>query len=578
MHDTVDTGSGEGAASAAAQAVRVAWERDLGAARAFLPARVPLTRLPWPFQVYLDLSRVLPEHYPAQAGGVRRWLEASLPPYGGELRSGLAQLPPSAQERLMTCLSALGHAYRWHTLPPAPERLAEAMQLPEALARPWSDLAGLLGVPRVGSAWNLHVCNWRSGTVSGGSAYRPDQLSVESLNLAEQWLPPPYDEQFRCFSLVFVMTEAIGAGALRACVEAIGAAARRDPGQTAAALEELSAAVDGMRGLLARYLRSPLVEPADWLDYIQPTMPWAVRGDSLSGPNGLQIATVQAIDATLGVPRETALAAAAEHNRQYLPPGHRRVLAAFDAAGPVLASFIGDSRNPTVKWRYNECLKALRSWRLVHFKRAAQFLRAASGTGPRVSTGVGLQTRPALTSDAGPVAEHDAAREFEQLAAGRIRETVAASVPAPPQLAEISSEDIAFAFLSSEDRARLLASCPTRRYARGETLIEQGKIRQPLIVLESGTARIAIDGVTLGHARMRTGDVAGEISFTDQGPATASVIADDDVEATLLSHEHVHDTLAGHAELAARLYRSLALLMAQRIRRSPPPGQRSELS
>jgi CRP-like cAMP-binding protein len=138
----------------------------------------------------------------------------------------------------------------------------------------------------------------------------------------------------------------------------------------------------------------------------------------------------------------------------------------------------------------------------------------------------------------------------------------------PPQLAEISSDDIAFAFLSADDRASLLAGCPIRRYTRGETLIEQGKIRQPLILLESGTARIVIDGIMLEHVRMRAGDVAGEISFLDDGPASASVIADDDVEATLLPHGHIHNTLAAQPELAARLYRSLALLMAQRIRRS----------
>lgn len=572
IDNAVVGGSGEDAVGAEAEAVRVAWERGLGPVRAFLPERVPLTRLPPPFQAYLDLSRALPEHYPAEDGGVRQWLEASLPEYGDELRSELAQLPLTVRERLMTCLSALGHTYRWHTVPPAPERLTEAVRLPDALAHPWSDLARLLGVPRVGSAWNLLVCNWRSSIMTSGSAYRPDQLSVESLNLAEQWLPPPYDEQLRHFSLLFVMTEAVGAAALPACAEAIAAASRRDADRTAAALEELCAVIDGMRGLLARYLRSPLVEPTDWLEYIQPTFPWAVDGDGLSGPNGLQIATIQAIDATLGIPRETPLAAAAALNRQYLPPAHRRVLAAFDSAGSVLASFASESRSPTVKWRYNECLKALRSWRLVHLKRGVQFLRGASGAGPRVSTGVGLQTRASPASDAAPAAVQDAAGEFEELAADRIREAAAARVVAPPQLAEISSDDIAFVFLSADDRASLLAGCPIRRYARGETLIEQGKIRQPLILLESGTARIVIDGVMLEHVRMRAGDVAGEISFIDKGPASASVIADDDVEATVLSHDHIHHALAGHPELAARLYRSLALLMAQRIRRTPPAG------
>src|SRR5262249_12575198 len=153
----------------------------------------------------LDLSRALPEHYPAEAGGVRQWLEASLPEYSDELRSGLAQLPLTARERLMTCLSALGHTYRWHTVPPAPERLTEAVRLPGTLARPSPDLSRLRGLPPVGSTWTLLARTWRSSIMGGGSASRPAQLPVESLNLAEQWLPPPYDEQLRYFSLLFVM-------------------------------------------------------------------------------------------------------------------------------------------------------------------------------------------------------------------------------------------------------------------------------------------------------------------------------------------------------------------------------------
>lgn len=218
--------------------------------------------------------------------------------------------------------------------------------MPDALALPWLDLARVLDVPRVGSAWNLHVSNWRSNVVPGGSPYRPEQLSAETMDVAEQWLPQPYDEQFRYFSLIFVLTEAEGTAAVQAAVDAIEAAAEKDVNKTAAALEEMGAAIDSMRGILSRYLRSPFIAYSDWLEYVQPTMPWAVEGEDLSGPNGLQIATIQALDATLAVPTATGLAVAALENRAYMPPRHRRVLAEFDTAGPLLSSFVAREPQP----------------------------------------------------------------------------------------------------------------------------------------------------------------------------------------------------------------------------------------
>ncbi len=147
--------------------LRTIWRQDLSATGGFLPERAPLTHLPPPFQAYLDLSRELPHHYPARQGGVRRWLDSSLPAYTDELRLQLNLLEVGAKERLMTSLAALGHAYRWNTIPPAPERFGEVLRMPDALALPWLDLARVLDVPRVGSAWNLHVSNWRSNVVPG---------------------------------------------------------------------------------------------------------------------------------------------------------------------------------------------------------------------------------------------------------------------------------------------------------------------------------------------------------------------------------------------------------------------------
>ena len=91
-----------------------------------------------------------------------------------------------------------------------------------------------------------------------------------------------------------------------------------------------------------------------------------------------------------------------------------------------------------------------------------------------MSTGVGLQTRHSPASDAASAAGQYAAHEFEQLAADRIEGTAAASVVEPPQLAEISSDDIAFAFLSADDGAVALCHLCTRQGMIGTLLWFRG--------------------------------------------------------------------------------------------------------
>ncbi|MDX6683068.1 MAG: hypothetical protein QOG94_3107, partial [Solirubrobacteraceae bacterium] len=514
-----------------ADELRAAWQRDCGATGGFLPPRAPLARVAAPFQEYLELSRELPHHHPAQCGGVRGWLGDALPRYTGDARQALAALDLDEQQRLMTSLAALGHAYRWDTAPP-PERADRGLRLPDDLALPWDDLAKALGVPRVGSHWNLFACNWTSQRVAPGSRYDPDELSMETMDVAEQWLWAPYDEQLRRFSLLFVLAESRGARAVRACVEAIDAAARQDSRTVASALAEIAAAVDAMREVMSHHLRAPSIDPATWLQHVQPTYAWDVEGESLNGPNGLQIAALQALDATLGVASASTLGRATLENRAYMPPGHRRVLAAFDAAGSILREFVADSRSPTLKWRFNDCVTCLRSWRLVHLQRAQRYIRGGGGAGERFSTGLAVKWRDEDPSETGTTER--ALAHLQALAVERLRETVAARVAAPPQGQEVARDDVAFAFLTADERARLFHGSAIRHYARDDVLIEQGRRGQPLMLIESGTAAIAVDGATTA-LRVRPGDVVGEISFVDDGPASASVVAQGDVEAIVLT-------------------------------------------
>ncbi|MEX0675199.1 MAG: hypothetical protein WD067_10520 [Gaiellaceae bacterium] len=116
---------------------RASYETELGTVGAFLPERTPPDRLAPPFTRYGDACLELPRRHPAEFGGVRRWLDDEFGAVDPPAVSALVDLPRSQQDELMTVLSFLAHAYRWDTIPPAPERFAERqIALPAGIEEP----------------------------------------------------------------------------------------------------------------------------------------------------------------------------------------------------------------------------------------------------------------------------------------------------------------------------------------------------------------------------------------------------------------------------------------------------------
>lgn len=374
--------------------LRVSYEADLGDVAAFLPSRVPLDELPQPFERYLSACAELPARYPEERGGVRRWLEREFAWEDAAVSRGIARLSPGERETLMTALSALGHTYRWDRIPPAPERFDEQrIVLPPGILAPWTELARTLEQPRVGTTWSLHLCNWKMADRPGGAAYRPEELTRETLEVARNWLPPPVDADLERFSLSFVLFEAQGAAVLRHVVDAIEAAASRRLDETSMALEELCRAIAAMTLSLSLNVRKRTIDPAIWLSLVQPTFAWSAEADEPGriegGPSGLQLPTIQVLDSAFGIVGESALARSALAGRQLIPRPHRRFLRAIDLAGPILRRFVVHARCPNLIEHYNRCIRGVASFRDVHQSRAALYLRSRpEHRAGRVSTGL----------------------------------------------------------------------------------------------------------------------------------------------------------------------------------------------
>ena len=94
----------------------------------------------------------------------------------------------------------------------------------------------------------------------------------------------------------------------------------------------------------------------------------------------------------------------------------------------------------------------------------------------------------------------------------------------------------------------------------GHTVIREGQPTDAFFILLSGTVNVTRGGKPA--AQLGPGDFFGEIGMLDQGPATATVVADGPVEAMVLSHAQFRDAIKGNDGLALQVIAA----MAQRLR------------
>ena len=403
--------------------LRASYAADLGDVRAFLPDHVPLDALPRPFERYLSACAELPDRFPGERGGARRWLEVEFGREDPVVSRAILGLDAGESQTLMTVLSALGHTYRWDKVPPARERFEERrISLPPGIGGPWTELARALDQPRVGSAWSLHLCNWKLAGRQGGAPYKVEELTAETLRVAQNWLRPPVAAQLERFSLSFVLLEARGAAALAHIVDAVDAAARGSIDETAISLERLHRAIAAVTLAFSMSVRKSMVDPRTWLELVQPTFAWSAettdRGCVEGGPSGLQLAIIQALDAALGISADSPLARSAMAARRFMPKCHRRFLGTVDLAGAMLRRFVLNNRCPNLIEQYNKCIRGVTSFRTAHRSRGVLYLSSPpEDGGRRVSTGLTIGV------DEDPVAI------FGRTMSERILETHAATLP-----------------------------------------------------------------------------------------------------------------------------------------------------
>ena len=85
-----------------------------------------------------------------------------------------------------------------------------------------------------------------------------------------------------------------------------------------------------------------------------------------------------------------------------------------------------------------------------------------------------------------------------------------------------------FADLDEDELKRIGSVFKERRFAEGETVIQQGSGAAAFFVIDSGEARVLVDGQE--KRTLKPGDHFGEMALIDAGARTATVIAAGDLQ------------------------------------------------
>ena len=119
--------------------------------------------------------------------------------------------------------------------------------------------------------------------------------------------------------------------------------------------------------------------------------------------------------------------------------------------------------------------------------------------------------------------------------------------------------------LTDEDASWLAGIGRLRRLAPGEILIREGAKVASIFILIEGHLTVTLAKV--GElAQLGTGEIVGELSLVDSRPASATVTARVGSTVLEIPREALQRQMDSNPAFAARLYRAIAIFLADRMR------------
>lgn len=130
-------------------------------------------------------------------------------------------------------------------------------------------------------------------------------------------------------------------------------------------------------------------------------------------------------------------------------------------------------------------------------------------------------------------------------------------------------EDL-FDGLQTRERVTMLESADEKKYNDGEVVVAENTVNSDIFAIVAGEVRVVVgsgaDAVEV--ARLTEGSIFGEMSFLTHATASASIVADGEVELLCVSHANINAMIERDPGFSGRFYRSVACTLAERLHRA----------
>ncbi|MGB8580371.1 MAG: cyclic nucleotide-binding domain-containing protein [Candidatus Sulfotelmatobacter sp.] len=133
------------------------------------------------------------------------------------------------------------------------------------------------------------------------------------------------------------------------------------------------------------------------------------------------------------------------------------------------------------------------------------------------------------------------------------------------EVSVLATSKYGLVYLTANDWTLVADKASRVNFRKGQTFVTRGKKSNGVYLLVKGAARVQIPSQKT-TPEIGPGEICGEMSFLDDVPASANVIAQEDVEAYYLDRPTLESLFELFPHLASRFYRSLATNLSHRLR------------
>jgi len=130
------------------------------------------------------------------------------------------------------------------------------------------------------------------------------------------------------------------------------------------------------------------------------------------------------------------------------------------------------------------------------------------------------------------------------------------------------------AYLTDDDWMRMLKEVQRLEFKPDAVILAEGETRHAIFFIENGSARVERRHMDfyVEIARLKTGEIFGEMSFLEGYAASASVVAAEPCDVMCFDGHAVEAMIKADSGFAARFYRSLAEILSRRLRETTIEG------